>query len=71
MKALVGAFNQENALVGDFSVIVQLHRLIDLGHYTTPPPLARGPVMMMTARAAAVVPTLLILRLYRTGMGNV
>ena len=33
MKALVGAFNQENALVGAFSVIVQLHRLIDLRHY--------------------------------------
>ena len=30
MKVLVGAFNQEKALVGAFSVIVQLHRLIDL-----------------------------------------
>ena len=29
---LVGAFNQEKALVGAFSVIVQLH-LIDLRHY--------------------------------------
>ena len=28
MKALLGAFNQEKALVGTFSVIVQLHRLI-------------------------------------------
>ena len=28
MKALVGAFNQEKALEGAFSVIVQLHRLI-------------------------------------------
>ena len=28
MKALVGAFNQERALVGAFSVIVQVHRLI-------------------------------------------
>ena len=28
MKALVEAFNQEKALVGAFSVIVQLHRLI-------------------------------------------
>ena len=27
MKALVGAFNQEKALVGAFSVIVQLHPL--------------------------------------------
>ena len=35
MKALVGAFNQEKALVGAFSVIVQLHRLIDLRHYFT------------------------------------
>ena len=33
MKVLVGAFNQEKALVGAFSVIVQLHRLIDLRHY--------------------------------------
>ena len=32
MKALVGAFNQEKALVGAFSVIVQIHRLIDLRH---------------------------------------
>ena len=28
MKALVATFNQEKALVGAFSVIVQLHRLI-------------------------------------------
>ena len=28
MKVLVGAFNQERVLVGAFSVIVQLHRLI-------------------------------------------
>ena len=34
MKALVGAFNQEKALVGAFSVIVQLHRLTDLRHYS-------------------------------------
>ena len=33
VKALVGAFNQDKALVGAFSVIVQLHRLIDLQHY--------------------------------------
>ena len=34
MKAVVAAFNQEKALVGGaFSVIVQLHRLIDLRHY--------------------------------------
>ena len=32
VKELVGAFNQEKALVGAFSVIVQLHRLIDLRH---------------------------------------
>ena len=36
MKALVGAFNQKKALVGAFSVIVQLHRLIDLRHYFIP-----------------------------------
>merc|ERR1719418_181757 len=34
--ALVGAFNQERALVGAFSVIVQLHRLVDLRHYLFP-----------------------------------
>ena len=28
VKALIGAFNQEKALVGAFSVIVQFHRLI-------------------------------------------
>ena len=28
MKAVVAAFNQEKALVGAFSVIVQLHQLI-------------------------------------------
>ena len=36
MKVLVGAFNQEKALVGAVSVIVQLHRLIDLRHYWSP-----------------------------------
>ena len=41
MKALVGAFNQEKALVGAFSVIVQLHRLTDLRHYTRPGSLSR------------------------------
>ena len=30
MKAVVAAFNKEKALVGAFSVIVQLHRLINL-----------------------------------------
>ena len=34
MKAVVAAFNQEKALVGAFSVIVQLHRWIDLRHYS-------------------------------------
>ena len=38
MKALVGAFNQEKALVGAFSVIVHFHRLINLRHYTVPSP---------------------------------
>ena len=32
VKAVVAAFNQEKALVGAFSVIVQLHRWIDLRH---------------------------------------
>ena len=30
---VVGAFNQEKALVGAFSVIVQLHRSINLRHH--------------------------------------
>ena len=34
MKAVVATFNQEKALVGAFSVIVQLHRLI--GYNTSP-----------------------------------
>ena len=38
MKALVGAFDQEEALVGAFSVIVQLHLLIV---YSTRPGAAR------------------------------
>ena len=33
VKVVVAAFNQEKVLVGAFSVIVQLHRLIDLRHY--------------------------------------
>ena len=36
VKAVVAAFNQEKALVGAFSVIVQLHRLTDLRHYFIP-----------------------------------
>ena len=36
VKAIVGTFNQEKALVGAFSVIVQLHRLIDLRHQYKP-----------------------------------
>ena len=53
MKALVGAFNQEKALLGAFSVIVQLPRLIDLRHYPRPskvataavPTLPTGPIL--------------------------
>ena len=33
MKALVGAFNQEKALVGAFSVIVQME-IVVMEHYT-------------------------------------
>ena len=49
MKAVVAAFNQEKALVGAFSVIVKLHRLIDLRHYsrlqqTLPPSVSITPV---------------------------
>ena len=32
VEAVVAAFNQEKALVRAFSVIVQLHQLIDLRH---------------------------------------
>ena len=32
VKAVVAALNQEKALVGAFSVIIQLHRLIDYGN---------------------------------------
>ena len=36
VEAQIGTFNQEQALVGAFLVIVQLHRLIDLRHYSQP-----------------------------------
>ena len=39
MKAVVAAFNQEKALVGAFSVIVQFYRLIV---FTTTAELQRG-----------------------------
>ena len=32
VNMVVAAFNQEKALVGAFSLIVQFHRLIDLRH---------------------------------------
>ena len=35
MKAVVAAFNQEKALVGAFSVIIQLRRLIVYSVYST------------------------------------
>ena len=44
VKAVVASYNQEKALVGAFSVIVQLHRLIDLWHY---PPPSTGPSHIM------------------------
>ena len=50
MKALVGAFNQEKALVGAFSVIVQLHRLIDLRHYSLHVP-SRGTLTLNSSGA--------------------
>ena len=43
MKAVVGAFNQEKALVGAFSVIVQLRRLIVNSDYCLPLHTAGGP----------------------------
>ena len=49
MKALVGTFNQEKALVGAFSVIVQLHRLIV---YSTIPEAPGGPALGQQRGAA-------------------
>ena len=46
MKALVGAFNQEKALVGAFSVIVKLHRLLV---YSTSPHAAVSAVSAVAA----------------------
>ena len=41
MKAVVAAFNQEKAIVGAFSVIVQLYRWCGVGSgYSYPPPAA-------------------------------
>ena len=63
MKALVGAFNQEKALVGAFSVIVQLHQLIDLRHYLVVPQrdvaavvLAREQTLLVELRPEPPVP---------------
>ena len=36
LEAVVGTFNQEKALVGAFSVIIQLHRLIVCSTNKTP-----------------------------------
>ena len=61
---VVAAFNQEKALVGAFSVIVQLHRLIDLRQYLhlcgagwCPLPLvtSRGNQIMSGARRCALM----------------
>ena len=49
MKALVGAFNQEKALAGAFSVIVQLV-VEPMEHYTALDE-ARGHILLMTAEA--------------------
>ena len=43
MKALVGAFKKENVLLGAFSVIVQLRRLIVNSDYCLPLHTAGGP----------------------------
>ena len=60
MKAVVAAFNQEKALVGAFSVIAQLHRLIDLRHSSLLSPaqnrvLVRGQVSTLHAYTFAAV----------------
>ena len=55
VKALLGAFNQEKALVGAFSVIVQLHRLIHLRHYFQLSPLHSSiPVMAREPPASSL-----------------
>ena len=53
MKAVVAAFNQEKALVGAFSVIVQLHRLIV--YSTTYKPYIRSAVTRLTDTALVTV----------------
>ena len=58
MKALVGDFNQEKALVGAFSVIVQLHRLIDLRHYLICFVLAHKPHDRMPINVSILVPVI-------------
>ena len=57
MKALVGAFNQEKALVGAFSMIVQ-PVVEPMQHYTAllPGALAAGQPLHLAALAAAAHP---------------
>ena len=50
MKTLVGAFNQEKALVGDFSVIVQ-PVMEPMEHYTAPGGSVAAVVMWVLIRA--------------------
>ena len=49
MKALEGAFNQEKALVEAFSVIVQLHRLMDYSTNYSNAPQAPGHQELLAA----------------------
>ena len=57
MKALVGAFNQEKALVGAFSVIVKTGCGIDGSFYSTSSDVGSGrmPVKPLTKPAVAAV----------------
>ena len=60
MKALVGAFNQEKALVGAFSVIVKLHRLLV---YSTSPHAAVSAVSAVAAVNVWTPPILITMTL--------
>ena len=51
MKAVVATFNQEKALVGAFSVIVQLNRLIGYSTSTNPPLIGQAARVPLLAAA--------------------
>ena len=58
MKALVGAFNQEKALVGAFSAMVQLRQLIVCNTTRDTPTAEEGPALPNDAMCAGVFCTI-------------